>query len=51
MITPSAPTAAARAAVTELTGPGSDQFACPANSRQAWAAASATSTRRLWTSL
>ena len=51
MITPSAATAADRATVTEPAGSGSDQFAWPANSRQAWAAASATSTRRLCTSL
>ena len=46
----SAATTADLAAVTDSIGSGSGQFACPANSPQACAAASATSTRRLCTS-
>src|SRR5262249_25553161 len=43
--------APARAGVPEPIGAGRDQFTCPANPRQAGAAASATRTRRLCTSL
>ncbi len=50
-ITPSAAAAAARAAVTDSTGPGGGAFTRPGNSRQACAAPRATSTRRLRTSL
>ena len=50
-ITASAAAAAERAAVTEPMGRGHDQSARPGKSRQACAAANATSTRRFRTSL